>query len=181
MIAVLQFLTRIESWHLVAAGIAGAALCIGFGRAATLGLVGATLCGSVALAGLVAMWRSNGAPRQIAIVTARTVGAPGGDDDVEWKFEDPRSIFLHSRRPGDALRIDGIQVFAKNLSDRPLSNLTAVVRSHQAGREMKMSLVLDDRQVDASEPQTVPPKSEFSLLYIIPSMLDDRVSGIPAD
>jgi hypothetical protein len=74
-----------------------------------------------------------------------------------------------------------IRIFAKNLSDRPLSNLTAVVRSHQAGREMKLRLVLDDRQVDASESQTVPPKSEFSLLYIIPSMLDDRVSGIPAD
>ncbi len=99
---------------------------------------------------------------------------------MEWKFEEPHSIFLHSRRPGDALWIDGIQIFAKNLSDRPLSNLRAVVRSHQAGREMKMSLVVNDRQVGTSEAQSVPPRSEFSLLYIIPSMLDDRVSGIPA-
>src|SRR5258708_23266844 len=180
MLSVLQFLTRVEPWHLVAAGIAGAALCIVFSRTTILGLVGATLCGAVALAGAVDMWRSYGAPRQIAMVTAKTVGAPGGDDDVEWKFEDPRSIFLHSRRPGDALWIDGIRIFAKNLSDRPLGNLTAVVRSHQAGREMKMSLVVNDRQVGTSGAQSVPPRSEFSLLYIIPSMLDDRVSGIPA-
>src|SRR6202023_95407 len=125
--------------------------------------------------------RSYDAPRQIPMVMARTVGAPGGDDDVEWKLEDPRSIFLHSRRPGDALWIDVIRFFATTLSSaRPLNKLRAVVRSHQAGRQMKMSLVLDDRQVDASEPQTVPPKSEFSLVHIIPSMLNDRVSGIPA-
>jgi hypothetical protein len=35
--------------------------------------------------------------------------------------------------------------------------------------------------LNAGEPQTVPPKSEFSLLYIIPSMRDGRESGIPAD
>jgi hypothetical protein len=45
---------------------------------------------------------------------------------------------------------------------------------------MKMNLVLDDRQLEDSEPQTVPASSDFSLLYIIPSALGDRVSGIPA-
>jgi hypothetical protein len=35
--------------------------------------------------------------------------------------------------------------------------------------------------LNAGEPQTVPPRAEFSLLYMIPSMLDDRESGIPAD
>jgi hypothetical protein len=87
--------------------------------------------------------------------------------------------FLHSRRPGDALWIDGIRIFAKNLSNRPLTNLRAVVRSYQAGGEMKMNLVLD-RQLDAGEPQTVPAGSEFALLYMIPAALDGRVSGIPA-
>jgi len=181
MLSVLYFLARIESWHLVAGGVTGAVLCIGLGRTTTLRLVGATLCSSVALAGVAAMWRSYAAPRQIAVVTARTIGARGGDDAVEWKFEDPRSIFLHSRRPGDALWIEGIRIFAKNLSDRPLNNLTAVVRSRTGGKDMKMYLVRDDRQVGASDSLTVPSKSEFLLLYIIPSMLDDRVSGIPAD
>jgi hypothetical protein len=180
MLAVLRFLTQIESWHLVAAGTAGAALCIIFGRTTTFGLVGATLCGAAALAAAADMWRSFGASRQAAVVMARTVGARGGDDDVDWIFEDPHTIFLHSRRPGDALWIDGIRIFAKNLSNRPLTNLRAVVRSHQAGREMKMNLVLDDRQLDGGEPQTVPAKSDFSLQYIIPSALDGRVSGIPA-
>jgi hypothetical protein len=179
MLAVLRFLAHIESWHLVAAGVAGAALCIIFGRTNPFALIGAVLCGAVALAGAADMWRSFGAPRQVAVVTARTVGAQGGDDDVDWKFEGS-TIFLHSRRPGDALWIDGIRLLAKNLSNRPLTNLTAVVRSYQAGREMKMNMVLNDRQLDGGEPQTVPAGSEFSLLYMIPSGLDDRVSGIPA-
>jgi hypothetical protein len=180
VLAMLQLLAQIRSWHLVAAGIAGAALCIGFGRTATLGLVGAALCGAVALAGVVQMWRSYGPPPQVVVV-ARTVGAPGGDDQVEWKFEDPRSIFLHSRRPGDALWIDGIRVFANNLSDRPLNNLSAVVRSYAAGREMRLDLVVNDRRLDSSDVQSVPAKSEFSLLYVIPAMLGERASGIPAD
>jgi len=179
MLAVLRFLMHIESWHLVAAGATGAALCIIFGRTSTFGLIGATLCGAVALAGATNIWRSFGAARQVAVVTARTVGAQGESDDVEWRFEDP-TIFLHSRRSGDALWIDGIRIFAKNLSNRPLANLRAVVRSHQAGREMKMDLVLDDRPLDGSEPQTVPAGSDFSLLHMIPSALDDRLSGIPA-
>jgi hypothetical protein len=180
MLAVLQFLTQAESWHVVAAGTAGAALCIIFGRTTTFGLIGATLCGAVALAGATHMWRSFGAPRQVPAVMARTVGAQGGDDDVDWKFEDPRTIFLYARHPGDALWVDGIRIFAKNLSNRPLTNLRAVVRSCQAGREMKMNLVLDDRQLEGSEPQIVPAKSDFSLLYMIPSAVSDRMSGIPA-
>jgi hypothetical protein len=179
-LAVLQLLAGIRSWHLIAAGVAGAALCLGFGRAAKLGLIGAALCSAVALAGVVGMWRSSGPPPE-AIVMARTVGAPGGDDHVEWKFEDPRSIFLHSRRAGDALWIDGIRVFAKNGSDRPLHNLSAVVRSYTAGKEMKLGLVVNGRLLDAGEGQSVPPKSEFALLYAIPSMTGDRVSGVPAD
>jgi hypothetical protein len=153
MFAMLRFLAHIESWHLVAAGVAGAALCIVFGRTNPFGLIGATLCGAVALAGAANMWRSFGAPRQVAVVMARTVGAQGGYDDV--------------------------RIFAKNLSNRPLTNLRAVVRSYQAGGEMKMNLVLD-RQLDAGEPQTVPAGSEFALLYMIPAALDGRVSGIPA-
>jgi hypothetical protein len=180
MLAVLQLLTLIESWHLVAAGGAGAVLCMIFGRTTPFGLIGAALCGVVALAGATDIWRSFGAPRQVAVVMARTVGAQGGDDDVEWKFENPHTIFLHSRRPGDALWIDGIRIFAKNLSDRPLTNLRAAVRSHRAGTEMKMNLVLDNRQLDGSEPQIVPGRSDFSLLYLIPSRLDDRAFGIPA-
>jgi hypothetical protein len=179
--AMLPLLAQIESWHLIAAGIVGAALCLGFGRTATLGLVGATLCGAVALTGIVVMWRSYGAPPQVALVTARTVGARGGDDRVEWRFEDARSIFLHSRRAGDALWIDGIRVFAENLSDRPLNNLSAVVRSYMGGKEMKLSLVVNDRRLESIEAQSVPPKFGFSLLYVIPAMLDDRASGIPAD
>ena len=35
--------------------------------------------------------------------------------------------------------------------------------------------------MNAGEQQTVPPRAEFSLLYMIPSMLDDWESGIPAD
>jgi hypothetical protein len=123
------------------------------------------------------MWRSHGAPPPVAVFTAGTVGAPGGDDRVEWKFEDPCSILLHSRRTGNALWIDGIRVFARNLSDRPLSNLHAVVRSYTGGKEMRLGLVVNDRLLDAGEAQSVPPKSEFSLLC----MLDDRMSGIPAD
>ena len=179
MLSVLQFLVRIEPWHLLAAGIAGVALCIGFGRTSIMGWIGATLCGAMALAGAAQMWNSYAAPPRIAVVTAKTVGSPGGDDRVEWRFADPHSIFLYSRHPGDALRIDGIKVLAKNFSDRPLSNLRAVVRSYKAGREMKMSLALDGRQVDAGEPQSVPPKSEFSLQYVIPSMVDERVPGLP--
>ncbi len=144
-----------------------------------MGWIGATLCGAMALAGAAQMWNSYAAPPRIAVVTAKTVGSPGGDDRVEWRFADPHSIFLYSRHPGDALWIDGIKVLAKNLSDRPLSNLRAVVRSYKAGREMKMSLALDGRQVDAGEPQSVPPKSEFSLQYVIPSMVDERVPGLP--
>ena len=45
---------------------------------------------------------------------------------------------------------------------------------------MRMIVVLDDRQMDAGEPQTVPPMSAFSLLYVIPAAPDDRVTGIPA-
>jgi hypothetical protein len=180
MLAVLQFLAQIRAWHVVAAGLAGVSLCIIFGRTTVVGLVGATLCGAVAVAGAAGMWRSFGAKHKVGVVMARTVGAPGGDDDVEWRFQDPRTIFLHSRRLGDSLWIDGIRIFAKNLSDRPLTNLSAIVRSHQAGREMTMNLVLDDRQLDGSEPQTVPARSGFSLLYMIPSVRDDQVSGIAA-
>ena len=180
MLTVLQLLAQTQSRHLVAAGTLGAALCIMFGRTTIFGLVGATLCGAVALAGAMQMWRSIGASHQAPVVMAKTVGAQDGDDDVDWKFQDPHTIFLHSRRPGRTLWIDGIRIFAKNLSNRPLTNLRAVVRALQTGREMKMHLVLDHRQLDGSEPQTVPAKSDFSLLYMIPPALDDRVSGIPA-
>jgi hypothetical protein len=178
-LAMLQLLAQIRSWHLIAAGMVGAALCLGFGRTATLGLVGAAFCVAVALTGVVDMWRSHGPPRE-AIVMARTVGAPGGDDQVEWKFDDPRSIFLHSRRAGEALWIDGIRVLAKNPSDRPLHNLSAVVRSYAAGKEMKLSLIVNGRLLDSGEAQSVPPQSEFSLLHVIPSMLDEPRTGVPA-
>jgi hypothetical protein len=89
-LAMLLFLAQIQSWHLVAAGVAGAALCIGLRRTIVLALIGATLCGAVARAGIVDMWRSRGAPDRIVIVAARTVDASGGDGDVDWKFEDPQ-------------------------------------------------------------------------------------------
>jgi hypothetical protein len=180
MLSMLQLLIQIRARDVVVASLAGAALLLLIDRPTILSLTGATLCGAVALTGAWEIWRSYDAPRQIAMVTARTVGAPGGDDDVEWMFEDPRSIFLHSRRPGDVPWIDGIRIFAKNLSARPLSNLSAVVRSHKAGRDMRMIVVLDDRQMDAGEPQTVPPMSAFSLRYVIAAAPDDRVTGIPA-
>jgi hypothetical protein len=180
MLSVLQLLIQIEAWHLIAAGLVGAALCIVLGRTTTLGLVGATLCGAVAIAAAVTMWRSHGSPRQIATVMARTVGTPGGDDVVEWKFDPPYSIFLASRRSGDLLWIDGIQIHAKNASDRPLRNLTAVVRSYMGQKEIKLRLVLADRQVSAGESQAVPSNSEFSLLYLIPAMSGDGAPGVPA-
>jgi hypothetical protein len=177
-LSLLQLLLQIEAWHLIAAGLVGAALCVFLGRTSTLGLVGATLCASVAIAAAVTMWRSQGPPPQITVM-ARTVGAPGGDDVVEWRFDAPYSIFLVSRRSGDLLWLDGIRIYAKN-SDRPLGNLTAVLRSYLAPKEIKLQLVLGDRQVSASEPQTVPPNSEFSLLYLVPATSDAGAPGVPA-
>src|ERR1700730_3824483 len=112
LLSLLRLLLQIEAWHLIAAGLIGAALCIVLGRTTTLGLVGATLCGAVAIAAAVTMWRSPGPPRQI-IVTASTAGAPGGDDVVDWSLAAPYSIFLASRRSGDLLWVDGIQIHAK--------------------------------------------------------------------
>ena len=43
-----------------------------------------------------------------------------------------------------------------------------------------MNLALDDRRLDVGEAQTVPPKSKFSMMHVIPSMLEDGASGIPA-
>ncbi len=111
---------------------------------------------------------------------ARTVGAPGGDDVVEWRFDAPYSIFLVSRRSGDLLWVDGIRIYAENSSDRPLGNLTAVLRSYLGPKEIKLQLVLGDRQVSESEPQTVPPNSEFSLLYLVPATSDASAPGVPA-
>jgi hypothetical protein len=37
MLSVLQLLIQIEAWHLIAAGLVGAALCIVLGRTTTLG------------------------------------------------------------------------------------------------------------------------------------------------
>jgi hypothetical protein len=106
------------------------------------------------------MWRSQGSPRQFT-VTAQTVGASGGDDVVEWKIDAPYSIFLASRRSGGLSRIDGIQIHAKNLSDRPLRNLTAVLRPNFGQKEIKLQLVLADRQVSAAnrKPFRPPPNS----------------------
>jgi hypothetical protein len=179
ILSLLQLLLQIEAWHLIAAGFIGAALCIVLGRTSTLGLVGATLCGAVAIAAAVTMWRSQGPPRQITVM-ARTVGAPGGDDVVEWRFDAPYSIFLVSRRSGDLLWVDGIQIYARNSSNRPLVNLTAVLRSYLGQKDIKLQLVLADRQVNASESQTVPPNSDFSLLYLIPPTSDAGAPGVPA-
>ena len=126
------------------------------------------------------MWRSHAAPDHVAIVTASTIGAPGGDDVVEWKIDAPYSIFRVSRQSGDLLRIDGIEIHARNLSDRPLRNLRAVVRSYLGQKEIKLQLVLADRQVSAGESQTVPPSSEFSLLYLIPATPGGGAPGAPA-
>jgi hypothetical protein len=178
-LSLLQLLLQIEAWHLIAAGLVGTALCIFLGRSSTFGLVGATLCASVAIAAAATMWRSEGPPRQIAVM-ARTVGAPGADDVVEWRFDAPYSIFLVSRRSGDLLWVDGFRIYAKNSSDRPLGNLTAVLRSYPGPKEIKLQLVLADRQVSASESQTVPPNSEFSLLYLIPATSDAGAPGISA-
>jgi hypothetical protein len=179
-LSVLNLLIQIEAWHLIAAGLIGAALCVVLGRAATLGLVGATLCGAVAIAAAATMWRSQGPSDRVVIVTASTVAAPGGDDLVEWKIDAPYSIFLASRRSGGLLWIDGIQIHAKNLSDRPLRNLTAVLRPNFGQKEIKLQLVLADRQVSARESQSVPPDSEFSLLYLIPAMSGGGAPGLPA-
>jgi hypothetical protein len=179
MLLVLQLLIQIEAWQLIAVGLAGAALCIVLGRTSTLGWVGATLCGAVAIGAAVTMWRSQGPPRQITVM-ARTVGAPGGDDVVEWRFDAPYSIFLVSRRYGDLLWVDGIQIYARNSSNRPLGNLTAVLRSYLGQKDIKLQLVLADRQVNASVSQTVPPNSDFSLLYLIPATSDAGPPGVPA-
>jgi hypothetical protein len=64
-------------------------------------------------------------------------------------------------------------------SDRPLGNLTAILRSYLGPKEIKLQLVLADRQVSASESQTVPPNSEFSLLYLIPATSDASAPGVP--
>jgi hypothetical protein len=181
VLSMLQLLIQIEAWHLIAAGIIGAAVCIILGRTTTLGLVGATLCGAVAIAATFTMWRSQGSRDHAGIVTASTVGAPGGDDMVEWKIDAPYSIFLAFRRSGGLLWIDGIQIHARNSSDRPLRNLTAVLRSYLGQKEMKLQLVLAGRRVSASEAQTVPPNSEFSLLYPIPAMPGGGARGLPAD
>ena len=180
-LALLGFLTQVRPWHMIAAGIVGAAICIIVGRARTTGLVGAAVCVAVAAAGIALEWRSSRAPQYIPIVTARTVGAQGGDDPVDWKLTEPYSLLLHSRRPDDGLWIDGIQIFAKNLSDRPLENLTASVGPHSGDKKMKMTLELNGRRVDWSEAQTVPAKSDFSLVYVISSTVDDRTQGMSAE
>jgi hypothetical protein len=183
----LPFLAQIQSWHLVAAGLAGAALCIGLGRTAVLALIGATLCGAIALAGIVDMWRSYGAPDRIVIVAARTVSASAETATWIGSSRTRARSFCISRRSGGSLWIDGIRILASNQSDRPLTNLRGVVRSPRSDKEMKMNLALDDRQLDVGEAQTVPPKSKFSMMHVIPSvlddgpsMLDDGASGIPA-
>jgi hypothetical protein len=179
MLSVLQFLLQIEAWHLIAAGLIGATLCIILGRTTALGLVGATLCGAVAIAAAVAMLRSQSSPDRVVTVTASTVGAPGGDDLVEWKIDAPDSIFLVSWRSGGLLWIDGIEIHARNSSNRPLHNLTAVLRSNLDQKEIKLLLVLAGRPVSAGVSQTVPPNSEFSLLYLIPAMPGGGAPGLP--
>jgi hypothetical protein len=178
MLSVLQFFVQIEAWHLIAAGLIGAALCIAVGRTSTFGLVGATLCGALSIAAAVTMWRSQSSPERVVIVTASTVGAPGGDDVVEWRIDAPDSILV-SRRSGGLLWIDGIEIKARNLSDRPLRNLTAVLRSNIGQKEIALQLVLAGRPVSADESQTVPPSAEFSLLYPMPAMPGDA-PGLPA-
>ncbi len=180
MLSMLQLLIQIEAWHLIAAGLIGAALCIILGRTTAPGLVGATICGAVAIAATVAIWRSQSSPDRLVTVTASTVGVPGGDDMVEWKIDAPDSIFLVSRRSGGLLWIDGIEIHARNSSDRPLRNLTAVLRSNLDQKEIKPRLVLAGRPVSAGESQTVPPNSEFSLLYLIPAMPGGGAPGLPA-
>jgi hypothetical protein len=125
------------------------------------------------------MWRSQSAPDRVAVVTASTVGAPGGDDVVDWRIDAPDSIFRVSRRSDGLPWIDGIEIKARNSSDRPLRNLTAVLRSNIGQKEIALQLVLAGRPVSADESQTVPPKTEFSLLYPIPAM-PGGAPGLPA-
>jgi len=181
-LSILQFLVLFRPWHLILAGLGGIALCLAATRASIAGIVAAVPFGAIALLGLAWEWRAHTAPRSFPIVVARTVDAPGGDDSVEWKFDPPHTIFRYSRRPDGELWIEAIEIAGTNLSERSLQNTTAKMtpfaRSEKRGEAVRMHLIVDGRKLPFSEPQIIPARSDFALVYPVPQT-DGTASGMP--
>jgi len=175
------FLLALRPWRLALFGLGGAALCVGLGDGNTAARAAAVLFLALALWGLWWQWRWQRTPRSPPIVSARTVAALDGDDEVEWKFDEPSTIFLHSRRPGEALWIEGIRLPAANRSGRPLNNLVASVKCRPRGERFRLTLAVCNRELAPDEPQTVPPLSEFSLTCLFPARDGQTRPGMSVD
>jgi hypothetical protein len=94
-----------------------------------LDLLTVGLLGLVVFAGVTAL----GLYRQLPSVTSvtpqddfvkNTAGPP-----IEWRFDKPVTIFMYSRKPGDAVRVDAVWIHATNNGDYALKSVKAGIRS----------------------------------------------------
>jgi hypothetical protein len=84
---------------------------------------------------------------------------------IEWRFDKPATIFMYSRKPGDAVRIEAIVINGTNTSDFALKDVSALLTA-----DMKSSQLFTMRvnphgvylEPDKSA-GVIPPRAKFDL------------------
>lgn len=98
---------------------------------------------------------------------------------IQWKF-DVNSPIAHSRRYGEPLWILGFFIKGKNISDDPLSSVTAYIRSDVTNERVDLDFVHRGSPVPTKN-FTVPPHGDFQLTKFLPSSDQRYTNGMVLD
>jgi hypothetical protein len=161
MVRLLAMLAQLQPWHLIAFGV-----------------VGVIVCATIGLTGVLWAWRSGNGERYVFVVSARIVPDRDEAGPVEWKFDQPNSIFDYSRR-GDALWIEGLEFRAINRTGQPLQNPVARVRADRMDKDVALNLAIGDAWIDLSKGFIISPGIEFGLVSKFD--IKKKPDGVPAD
>lgn len=161
MVRLLAVLAQLQPWHLI-----------------TFGVLGTIVCVTIGLTGVLWAWRSSNGERPVFVVSSRIVPDHDEAGPIEWKFDQPHSIFDYSRR-GDAMWIEGFEFRAVNRTGQLLKNPLARVRADRMDKEVLLNLAIGDTRIDLSKGFIISPGREFGLVSRFDIQKDP--AGILAD
>jgi heme/copper-type cytochrome/quinol oxidase subunit 2 len=87
---------------------------------------------------------------------------------IEWRFDKPVTILFYSRKPGQAVWIEGIQIHATNKSDFALKNVKANIVADMKTDLMSMRVNPHGTILGPTDSATlIPPRADFDLFVEI--------------
>jgi hypothetical protein len=100
---------------------------------------------------------------------------------IEWRFDKPVTILFYSRKQGEGVWIEALQVFGTNKTDRPFKRVRATIVPDMTERKLEMRVNPHGTFLAPSESATlIPPRADFDLMLTIPAKSGDR-QGLPAE